>query len=155
MRKTAKLMLQLLPGTDFVTSGYSLMPRQDNLFGGGNFDSNDLDAWTAVQRDLGIDQVAGEAHGHPENEQHAADERDALGQHARQVRAGERRAQFAAPAQRLVIAAAVDHGISRFALGIEEHDLVADRHRARLASLADDPVVGTLVATLAERATEP
>jgi hypothetical protein len=27
----------------------------------------------------------------------------------------------------------------------------ADRHRARLASLADDPVVGTLVATLAER----
>ena len=55
MRKTAKLMLQMLPGTDFVTSGYSVMPRQDNLFGGGNFDSNDLDAWTAIQRDLGID----------------------------------------------------------------------------------------------------
>ena len=55
MRKTAKLMLQMLPGTDFVTSGYSVMPRQDNLFGGGNFDSNDLDAWTAVQRDLRID----------------------------------------------------------------------------------------------------
>jgi propanediol dehydratase large subunit len=55
MRKTAKLMLQLLPGTDFVTSGYSVMPRQDNLFGGGNFDSNDLDAWTAIQRDLRID----------------------------------------------------------------------------------------------------
>jgi propanediol dehydratase large subunit len=55
MRKTAKLMLQLLPGTDFVTSGYSVMPRRDNLFGGGNFDSNDLDAWTAVQRDLRID----------------------------------------------------------------------------------------------------
>ncbi len=55
MRKTAKLMLQMLPGTDFVTSGYSVMPRQDNLFGGGNFDSNDLDAWTAIQRDFGID----------------------------------------------------------------------------------------------------
>ncbi len=55
MRKTAKLMLQMLPGTDFVTSGYSVMPRQDNLFGGGNFDSNDLEAWTAIQRDLGID----------------------------------------------------------------------------------------------------
>jgi propanediol dehydratase large subunit len=55
MRKTAKLMLQMLPGTDFVTSGYSVMPRQDNLFGGGNFDSNDLDAWTAIQRDLGVD----------------------------------------------------------------------------------------------------
>jgi len=55
MRKTAKLMLQMLPGTDFVTSGYSVMPRRDNLFGGGNFDSNDLDAWTAVQRDLVVD----------------------------------------------------------------------------------------------------
>jgi propanediol dehydratase large subunit len=55
IRKTAKLMLQLLPGTDFVTSGYSVMPRQDNLFGGGNFDSNDLDAWMAIQRDLRID----------------------------------------------------------------------------------------------------
>jgi hypothetical protein len=55
MRKTAKLMLQLLPGTDFVTSGYSVMPRQDNLFGGGNFDANDLDAWMAIQRDLGVD----------------------------------------------------------------------------------------------------
>ena len=55
MRKTAKLMLQLIPGTDFVTSGYSVMPRQDNLFGGGNFDANDLDAWMLVQRDLGLD----------------------------------------------------------------------------------------------------
>jgi len=55
VRKTAKLMLQMLPGTDFVTSGYSVMPRGDNLFGGGNFDSNDLDAWTAVQRDLLVD----------------------------------------------------------------------------------------------------
>jgi propanediol dehydratase large subunit len=55
MRKTAKLMLQFIPGTDFVTSGYSVMPRQDNLFGGGNFDANDLDAWTLVQRDLGLD----------------------------------------------------------------------------------------------------
>jgi propanediol dehydratase large subunit len=55
MRKTAKLMLQLLPGTDFVTSGYSVMPRRDNLFGGGNFDANDLDTWTAIQRDLGVD----------------------------------------------------------------------------------------------------
>ena len=55
VRKTAKLMLQLLPGTDFITSGYSVMPRQDNLFGGGNFDSNDLDVWAAVQRDLQVD----------------------------------------------------------------------------------------------------
>jgi len=34
IRKTAKLMLQFLPGTDFVFSGYSSMPREDNLFGG-------------------------------------------------------------------------------------------------------------------------
>ena len=39
IRKTAKLMGQFLPGTDFVTSGYSSMPRYDNMFGGGNYDS--------------------------------------------------------------------------------------------------------------------
>src|SRR6185503_17312760 len=39
IRKTAKLMGQFLPGTDFVTSGYSVMPRHDNTFGGGNFDA--------------------------------------------------------------------------------------------------------------------
>ena len=39
IRKTAKLMGQFLPGTDFVTSGYSIMPRHDNMFGGGNYDS--------------------------------------------------------------------------------------------------------------------
>ena len=45
IRKTAKLMGQFLPGTDFVTSGYSAMPRYDNMFGGGNYDSHDLDEW--------------------------------------------------------------------------------------------------------------
>ena len=45
IRKTAKLMGQFLPGTDFVTSGYSSMPRYDNMFGGGNYDSHDLDEW--------------------------------------------------------------------------------------------------------------
>src|SRR4029078_312330 len=39
IRKTAKLMGQFLPGTDFVTSGYSVMPRHDNTFGGGNYDA--------------------------------------------------------------------------------------------------------------------
>src|SRR4029077_726637 len=39
IRKTAKLMGQFLPGTDFVTSGYSVMPRYDNTFGGGNYDA--------------------------------------------------------------------------------------------------------------------
>ena len=55
IRKTAKLMGQFLPGTDFVTSGYSVMPRRDNTFGGGNFDSDDIDEWLTVQRDWQVD----------------------------------------------------------------------------------------------------
>ena len=55
MRKTAKLMLQFLPGTDFVTSGHSVMPRKDNLFGGGNFDAEDMDDWLVIQRDMQVD----------------------------------------------------------------------------------------------------
>ncbi|MFM8701708.1 MAG: propanediol/glycerol family dehydratase large subunit [Hyphomicrobiales bacterium] len=54
MRKTAKLMLQFLPGTDFITSGYSSMPRRDNMFGGGNFDAEDLDDWMVIQRDMRV-----------------------------------------------------------------------------------------------------
>jgi hypothetical protein len=49
IRKTAKLMGQFLPGTDFVTSGYSVMPRHDNTFGGGNFDADDLDGEVAIR----------------------------------------------------------------------------------------------------------
>ncbi len=55
IRKTAKLMGQFLPGTDFVTSGYSSMPRHDNMFGGGNYDSDDLDEWLTIQRDWQVD----------------------------------------------------------------------------------------------------
>jgi propanediol dehydratase large subunit len=55
LRKTAKLMLQFLPGTDFITSGYSSIPKRDNLFGGGNFDAADLDDWLVMQRDMKVD----------------------------------------------------------------------------------------------------
>jgi propanediol dehydratase large subunit len=55
IRKTAKLMGQFLPGTDLVTSGYSVMPRHDNTFGGGNFDADDLDEWLTIQRDWQVD----------------------------------------------------------------------------------------------------
>ncbi len=55
IRKTAKLMGQFLPGTDFVTSGYSVMPRHDNTFGGGNYDADDLDEWLTMQRDWQVD----------------------------------------------------------------------------------------------------
>ena len=55
IRKAAKLMLQFLPGTDFIFSGYSSMPREDNLFGGGNFDAEDLDDYDVLQRDMLVD----------------------------------------------------------------------------------------------------
>jgi propanediol dehydratase large subunit len=48
-------MGQFLPGTDFVTSGYSVMPRHDNTFGGGNYDADDIDEWLTIQRDWQID----------------------------------------------------------------------------------------------------
>lgn len=55
IRKSAKLMLQFIPGTDFITSGYGAIPRYDNMFGGGNFDVSELDDWYALQRDLQVD----------------------------------------------------------------------------------------------------
>jgi propanediol dehydratase large subunit len=55
IRKTAKLMLQFIPGTDFIFSGYSAVPKQDNMFGGGNFDADDLDDYNVLQRDMQID----------------------------------------------------------------------------------------------------
>ncbi|TML00645.1 MAG: propanediol dehydratase [Actinobacteria bacterium] len=54
-RRTAKLMGQFLPGTDFVTSGWSVMPRYDNMFGGGNYDADDIDEWLTIQRDWQVD----------------------------------------------------------------------------------------------------
>jgi propanediol dehydratase large subunit len=55
IRKTGKLMGQFLPGTDFVTSGYSAMPRYDNMFSGGNYDADDYDEWLTLQRDWQVD----------------------------------------------------------------------------------------------------
>ncbi len=55
MRKSAKLMLQFIPGADFVTSGFGLIPRYDNMFGGGNFDTTELDDWYVIQRDMQVD----------------------------------------------------------------------------------------------------
>lgn len=55
MRKTAKLMLQFIPGTDFITSGFGAIPRYDNMFGGGNFDVTEMDDWAVIQRDMVVD----------------------------------------------------------------------------------------------------
>src|SRR5689334_1879757 len=55
IRKSAKLMLQFIPGTDFIFSGYSAVPKRDNLFGGGNFDAEDFDDYNVLQRDMQVD----------------------------------------------------------------------------------------------------
>lgn len=55
MRKSAKLMLQFIPGADFITSGYGAIPRPDNMFGGGNFDVTEMDDWYVLQRDMRVD----------------------------------------------------------------------------------------------------
>ncbi|MFH1084390.1 MAG: propanediol/glycerol family dehydratase large subunit, partial [Chloroflexota bacterium] len=55
IRKTAKLMCQFIPGTDFIHSGYSSMPRYDNMFGGGCFDATEFDDYNVIQRDMQID----------------------------------------------------------------------------------------------------
>jgi propanediol dehydratase large subunit len=55
MRRTARLLPQLLAGTDFVCSGYSSVPNYDNMFAGSNLDCEDYDDWNVIQRDLQVD----------------------------------------------------------------------------------------------------
>ena len=55
MRRTARAMPQMLPGTDFVCSGYSAVPNADNMFAGSNFDTEDFDDWNTIQRDFQVD----------------------------------------------------------------------------------------------------
>jgi propanediol dehydratase large subunit len=55
MRRTARLMPQMMPGTDFVCSGYSAVPNYDNMFAGSNLDSDDFDDFNTIQRDFQID----------------------------------------------------------------------------------------------------
>ncbi|WP_371782760.1 propanediol/glycerol family dehydratase large subunit [Streptosporangium subroseum] len=55
MRRTARMMPQLLPGTDFICSGYSAVPNYDNMFAGSNMDPEDYDDWNTLQRDLQVD----------------------------------------------------------------------------------------------------
>lgn len=55
MRRVSRALPQLLPGTDFVCSGFSGVPNADNMFAGSNFDVEDYDDWNTVQRDLQVD----------------------------------------------------------------------------------------------------
>lgn len=55
IRRTARTLMQFVPGTDFICSGYSAVQNYDNMFAGSNWDSNDFDDWNVLQRDLKVD----------------------------------------------------------------------------------------------------
>jgi len=55
LRRVARTLMQFVPGTDFICSGYSSTPNYDNMFAGSNWDADDYDDWLIIQRDLKID----------------------------------------------------------------------------------------------------
>lgn len=55
LRRSARTLMQFVPGTDFICSGYSSTPNYDNMFAGSNWDAEDFDDWNIIQRDLRID----------------------------------------------------------------------------------------------------
>lgn len=55
IRRTARTLMQMIPGTDFIFSGYSAVPNYDNMFAGSNFDADDYDDYNVLQRDLKVD----------------------------------------------------------------------------------------------------
>ncbi|EAD9551399.1 propanediol/glycerol family dehydratase large subunit [Listeria monocytogenes] len=55
IRRTVRLLMQFLPGTDYISSGYSATPNYDNMFAGSNFDADDFDDYNILQRDLKVD----------------------------------------------------------------------------------------------------
>lgn len=55
IRRTARTLMQMLPGTDFICSGYGGIPNYDNMFAGSNWDVDDYDDWNIIQRDLQVD----------------------------------------------------------------------------------------------------
>lgn len=55
LRRVARSLMQMVPGTDFICSGYGAIPNYDNMFAGSNWDAEDFDDWNVIQRDLKID----------------------------------------------------------------------------------------------------
>lgn len=55
LRRCARSLMQMVPGTDYICSGYSSTPNYDNMFAGSNWDAEDYDDWNVIQRDLKID----------------------------------------------------------------------------------------------------
>jgi len=53
-RRTARMLMQFLPGTDFIFSGYSAVPNYDNMFAGSTHDVDDYDDYLILQRDLKV-----------------------------------------------------------------------------------------------------
>ncbi len=54
-RRGAKVMMQFMPGTDYISSGFGAIPNFDNVFAGSNQDCNDFDDWYILQRDMKVD----------------------------------------------------------------------------------------------------
>ena len=54
-RNTARMMMQFLPGTDYIFSGYAAEPNYDNMFAGSTHDVDDYDDYLVLQRDLQVD----------------------------------------------------------------------------------------------------
>jgi propanediol dehydratase large subunit len=65
IRNTARMLMQFLPGTDLIFSGYSSVPNYDNMFAGSTHDCDDYDDFLVLQRDL---QVEGGIHPVKEDE---------------------------------------------------------------------------------------
>jgi propanediol dehydratase large subunit len=57
IRNTARMLMQFLPGTDYVFSGYSGVPNYDNMFAGSTHDCDDFDDMLVLQRDLQTDMA--------------------------------------------------------------------------------------------------
>lgn len=55
LRRVARTVPQLFSGTDYICSGYSATPNYDNMFAGSNWDAEDYDDWTIIQRDMKVD----------------------------------------------------------------------------------------------------
>ncbi|OLO26326.1 propanediol dehydratase [Alkalihalophilus pseudofirmus] len=55
IRRSAKMLCQMLPGTDFIFSGFSAVPNSDDMFAGSNMDSSDVDDYLIIQRDMMVD----------------------------------------------------------------------------------------------------
>lgn len=55
LRRVSRSLMQFVPGTDFICSGYSSTPNYDNMFAGSNWDAEDYDDWLVIQRDLKVD----------------------------------------------------------------------------------------------------